>query len=126
MVFKLGCDGILPDVPETNFALPTIPALLDVSDEVVAKGKRVYANNCMTCHGAHAYSSGLIPNLRFSPITANKQAWHKVVAGGALAQQGMPNFGEVFDDETIEAVRAYVISEANSDRDEGFYQSMNN
>ncbi|MFT4937548.1 MAG: quinohemoprotein ethanol dehydrogenase [Paraglaciecola sp.] len=126
MVFKLGADGVLPAVPETDFVSPVIPALLDVSDEIVAKGKRNYANNCMTCHGHQAYSSGLIPNLRFSAVTANKQAWNSVVAGGALAEQGMPNFGEVFDDETIEAIRAYVIFEANSDRDEAFYQSIDN
>jgi quinohemoprotein ethanol dehydrogenase len=126
LVFKLGAEGVLADVPEASFVSPIIPALLGVSDEVITKGKRNYANSCMVCHGAQAYSSGLIPNLRFSAITANKQAWHNVVARGALAQQGMPNFGEVFDDETIEAIRAYVILEANSDRDEAFYQSIDN
>ena len=49
-----------------------------------------------------------------------------MVADGALAQQGMPKFGEVFDDDTIEAIRAYVIFEANSDRDKAFYQSIAN
>ena len=31
----------------------------------------------------------------------------------------------VFDEQTIEAIRAYVIHEANSGRDEAFYESLN-
>jgi quinohemoprotein ethanol dehydrogenase len=46
--------------------------------------------------------------------------------GGALAEQGMPNFSKVIDDETAEAIRAYVISEANNDRDQEFHQSTEN
>lgn len=123
MVFKLGAKGSLPTLQEENRAAHAIPALLDVSTDILAMGKRAYANTCLACHGDQAYSSGLVPNLRHSVITTNAQAWHNIVAGGAFAQQGMPNFGQVLDDKTIEAIRAYVIFEANSDRDAAFYQS---
>jgi quinohemoprotein ethanol dehydrogenase len=103
--------------------LPTIPTPLDVSAEVVQQGAYAYANNCIACHGDQAFSSGLVPNLRYSAITTNSEAWSSIVSKGALAKQGMPNFGKVLDAQTVEAIRAYVISEANSNRDKAFYDS---
>ncbi|WP_299079796.1 PQQ-dependent dehydrogenase, methanol/ethanol family [uncultured Paraglaciecola sp.] len=115
LVFKLGAKNALPPLLVDNFETPEPPKMLEVSDETLAKGARAFANNCLVCHGALAYSSGLIPNLRYSAITSSKQAWKAVVIEGALAQQGMPNFSKRFDAETAEAIRAYVISVANSE-----------
>jgi mono/diheme cytochrome c family protein len=80
----------------------------------------------MVCHGAQAYSSGLIPNLRYSAITHSEKAWNSVVVNGALAEKGMPNFGKIINDDTAEAIRAYVIFEANSERGQKFYQTVKN
>lgn len=124
LVFKLGATGKLPATLAKETPLPTIPAMLDVPAETVEKGASVYANNCVSCHGDQAFSSGLIPNLRFSAITTSADAWKTVVLGGALAARGMPNFGEILDEETAESIRAFVISEANSGRDEAFYKSF--
>ncbi|MFT5923880.1 MAG: quinohemoprotein ethanol dehydrogenase [Paraglaciecola sp.] len=126
MVFKLGAKAALPKLPDANFVLPALPRLLDVSEETLAMGNRAYDNNCLVCHGFQAYSSGLIPNLRYSAITNSEQAWNSVVVGGGLAEQGMPNFGKIIDDDTAEAIRAYVISEANSERGPEFYQTVEN
>lgn len=123
MVFKLGSTNQLPEIQEPNVVEQSIPAPLDVSEAVVAQGAVLYANSCTTCHGDQAYSSGLIPNLRYSPITNSPEAWKNVILGGALSAQGMPNFGKVLSDEQIEAIRAYVISEANSFRNDEFYKS---
>ena len=124
MVFKLDASNGLPKLPEENFVPPVLPAPLDVSEANMAIGLKAYANRCAMCHGDQAYSSGLIPNLRYSPITKSKQAWQQVVREGALENKGMPNFGSVLDQQTVEAIRAYVISEANSDRDAEFYRSL--
>lgn len=124
LVFKLGAKGELPTSPELQAALPKIPEMLDVSEETVAAGERAYANVCVGCHGDQAFSSGLIPNLRFSAFTTSAQAWKSVVLEGALAERGMPNFGEALDETTAESIRAFVISEANSERDEAFYNSF--
>ena len=126
MVFKLGAKGALPELLDDNFVLPEKPKLLDVSDETLAIGKRAYGNNCAVCHGFQAYSSGLVPNLRYCAITNSEQAWNNVVVGGALAEQGMPNFGKIIDVQTAQAIRAYVIFEANSDRGQEFYQASDN
>ena len=124
LVFKLGATAELPKSAELAAPLPTIPAKLDVSKEVIAAGAGAYANTCVSCHGDQAFSSGLVPNLRFSAITTSAEAWKSVVVGGALAAKGMPNFGTVLDEATAEAIRAFVISEANSGRDEAFYNSF--
>jgi quinohemoprotein ethanol dehydrogenase len=124
MVFKLGANGELPQILEKEVVERTIPAMLDVSEDVVKQGALLWANSCTTCHGDQAFSSGLIPNLRFSPITTNAEAWKSVVLDGALASQGMPNFGKTLNEEQIEALRAYVIAEANSFRNEEFYKTV--
>ncbi len=121
MVFKLGATSQLPELNEDSPRTRAIPKPLNVSAEVITQGARAYANTCTLCHGDQAYSSGLIPNLRFSPYTNSADAFKSVVLGGTLEDQGMPNYSGVFDEQTIEAIRAYVISEANSDRDFDFY-----
>jgi len=124
MVFKLGSKGELPEIKDNDVQRPTLPTSLDVAQVVLDKGETVYANNCVTCHGDQAFSSGLIPNLRFSAITKSADAWRAVVLEGALLEKGMPNFGKVFDADTAEAIRAYVIHEANTGFDKSFYDSL--
>lgn len=124
MVFKLGAQSELPEIKQIDAQLPTLPDSLDVAQVVLAKGAAAYANNCTTCHGDQAFSSGLIPNLRFSGVTKSAAAWRSVVLEGAFLEKGMPNFGKVLDSDTAEAIRAYVIHEANTGFDESFYDSL--
>ena len=42
-------------------------------------GMQRFAENCHFCHGAFAVSGGVIPDLRWSAISANEQAWDQVV-----------------------------------------------
>ena len=95
-----------------------------MTEEVIAKGSLAYARMCGSCHGDQAYSSGLVPQLRFSAITKDAEAWRDVLLEGLLAENGMPNFAGRTDAETVEAIRAYVISEANSDRGKDFYDEV--
>lgn len=124
LVFKLGANTQLPEEEKPAELPRNIPAILDVSEQVIAEGLHIYSNNCTVCHGDHAYSSSLTPNLRYSPITASPQAWEAVVLGGAKAKVGMPNFGKTLTKEQAEAVRAYVISEANHGFDKEFYDNV--
>lgn len=124
MVFKVGATGELPAVDDEKFVAPELPAMLDVPEATIAKGSAAYANTCVGCHGDQAFSSGLIPNLRYSAITKSAEAWQTVVREGAFAEKGMPDFGTILDAETAEAIRAFVISEANSVRTRSFYNSV--
>jgi len=125
LTFKLGADGKLPEleaVAEDNYELPALEE--SMTEDVVAKGLKTYASRCSVCHGDQAFSSGLIPQLRYSAVTKDAELWNEVVLEGLLAENGMPNFAGKFDKTTSEAVRAYVISEANSDRGKEFYDSV--
>lgn len=124
LVFKLGGEAVLPE-PEMEDAIEyEIPAPIEVSAETLAKGTQAYANSCSVCHGDQAFSSPLTPNLRFSPVTTDAALWQEVVFNGMLAENGMPKLGDVYDADTIEGIRAYVINEANSDRGKEFYDSV--
>lgn len=122
LVFKLGGTDTLPAREASLEPEPELPELVTVSEEVFAKGKQAYANSCTVCHGDQAYASGLTPNLRFSDVTKDAELWQEVIRGGMLAQNGMPNFSELYDAETVEGIRAYVAALANSDLDKAFYE----
>ena len=125
LTFKLGANGTLPEIEDdtvTQYELPTLDA--NMTEELIKKGSLAYARMCGSCHGDQAYSSGLIPQLRFSAITKDAEAWQEVLLEGLLAENGMPNFTGRTDAETVEAIRAYVISEANSDRGKEFYDEV--
>lgn len=124
LVFKLGAGNTLPDLPQEDVVTREPPELLEVSAETLKLGKERYFSNCSLCHGNQAFSSGLVPNLRYSAITPNAEAWSAIVLNGALIKQGMPNFEGRLSSDEVEAIRAYVISEANSDRDKAFYDSL--
>lgn len=124
LVFKLGAQNQLPELDEKDIVRPVLPKPIDVSEETLKIGLRAYANRCSLCHGDQAHSSGLVPNLRYSVITKSAVAWQQIVRGGAFESKGMPKFDTILDEVTVEAIRAYVITEANSDRDEAFYQSL--
>jgi len=122
LTFRLGATGKLPpvDVPEGAKATPppsTAPA------ETIAAGAVVYAANCTVCHGEHAMSSGLVPNLRYSPLLGDAALWQSVVLEGARKDLGMMGFSAILDEDAAEAIRAYVISEANSARDAAYYRA---
>ncbi len=83
----------------------------------------LYANRCSLCHGDQAYASGLTPNLRFSPSLGDKETWSAILVDGLLVDNGMPNFEGLLSDDDVEAIRAYVIEEANNGLGKEFYDS---
>ncbi|MCI5043362.1 MAG: PQQ-dependent dehydrogenase, methanol/ethanol family [Aquisalinus sp.] len=121
LTFKLGEEGALEPL-EVAQSVNSVPTLITDDPAVISEGFLAYGTYCSVCHGDHAYSSGLVPNLRYSSITTDETAWRSVVLGGALANAGMPNFSDYLSQEEAESIRAYVIAEANSDRTAAFYE----
>jgi len=114
VTFKLGGTGVIeePDLPVID-RMTTAQAFGD--DELLAEGTVLYARNCMVCHGPMAISSGVLPDLRWSPIAASAEAWSDIVLEGKLAENGMVSFAEYLTPEDAEAIRAYVIRQARND-----------
>ena len=113
LVFKLGATGTLPELPNIEMELPT-PPKSTASKATIKTGMLAFNDNCAICHGIHAVSSGLVPNLRHSFLLGEQEYWADVVLDGERYDAGMPGFASRLDAETTEAIRAYVISEANS------------
>jgi quinohemoprotein ethanol dehydrogenase len=109
--WKLGGDAPLPPVeplppPVVAAPAPTAPP------ETVARGRDLYASNCLRCHGANARSSGVLPDLRHS-TRAVHEAWPAIVLGGAYLERGMPSLADLLTPADVEAIHAYVIAQAH-------------
>jgi quinohemoprotein ethanol dehydrogenase len=72
----------------------------------------VYQRHCAYCHGDGFRTGGPTPDLRWS--TAQVHAiWQDIVRGGVLKSLGMVSFAEFVSEDDAEAIRQYVLSEAN-------------
>lgn len=111
VTFKLGATGEIADpdwVP-----LPREPQAEEFgSPETLHEGAVSFARNCAVCHGPLAVSSGVLPDLRWSPISGDADAWKSVVIEGSSAANGMVSFSNVLDKDQVEAIRAYVVKQA--------------
>ena len=111
IVFKLGGTGSVPEIPE-NYIELTPKGKAFGSPEILQNGFQKYAENCMVCHGPLAISSGVLPDLRWSYQTADKDTWNDIVMGGALTDNGMISFQKYLNIHEAEAIRAYVLDQA--------------
>ena len=123
LVFKIDAAGQLPAVPFANIEISTPPAA-SAAPEIVEAGRLAYTNFCSMCHGNKVMSSGLVPNLRQSVYLGDRDAWESIVLDGALSARGMGRYADFFDSETSEAIRAYVIHEANNGLSREFYEAI--
>jgi quinohemoprotein ethanol dehydrogenase len=81
---------------------------------LISEGTIHYARNCAVCHGPLGVSSGVLPDLRWSAITGNKDAWKGAVLDGNLAANGMVSFADYLTPDEAEAIRAYVLTQAHT------------
>ncbi|WP_291051191.1 PQQ-dependent dehydrogenase, methanol/ethanol family [Hyphomonas sp.] len=113
VTFKLGGTGEIADSGLAPVdATPKGEAFGSMA--VISEGTVHYARNCAVCHGPLAVSSGVLPDLRWSAITANTDAWKGVVLEGNLAANGMVSFAEYITPDEAEAIRAYVLTQAHA------------
>lgn len=96
-------------VVDTNAKLVDISKLLGKAD-IIAKGKQVFTQNCVACHGPEA--KGLVgPNLTDNVwINGGKpeQIVNTITKG--VAAKGMPTWGPVLGDEKVSHVATFVYS----------------
>ena len=113
VTFKIGgtaeiADTALPPIDKT----PKAAAFGSLS--VISEGTVHYARNCAVCHGPLGVSSGVLPDLRWSAITGNKDAWKGVVLDGNLSANGMVSFADYLTPDEAEAIRAYVLTQGHT------------
>ena len=115
LTYKLGGEASLP-AEELTAKRPVewpIPPEATASAETVAHGKERYMRYCQWCHGDSAVSGGLIKDLRASAALHHAESWDAIVLDGVLSDAGMVSFKEFLSVEDADAVREYVIHEAN-------------
>ncbi len=112
LVFKLDGTASLPHYEPP--VVPFNPPAEEAPSSQVSLGAGLYAGHCMRCHGASAWSAGVIPDLRRSAILSSPEAWEQVVLHGGLSAQGMVGFGDKLSQEDAEAIRLYVGEQARA------------
>jgi alcohol dehydrogenase (cytochrome c)/quinohemoprotein ethanol dehydrogenase len=113
LVFKLGGTATLP--PATPFVPPELnPPPATASPETVTAGAAVYNSACSMCHGQNAASRGMFPDLRYSATLHGAEAFNAIVRQGALSARGMISYADSLAETDTEAVRAYLIQQANA------------
>lgn len=123
LVFKLGGTAELPKIETVEFETPKPPANT-ASAETVALGANNYMNNCSSCHGANGVTSGHVPNLQLSYALGDAAEWENIVIKGALSENGMPNFNGHLSATDVDAIRAYIISEANAGHTQAVFDQI--
>ncbi|MDE3110523.1 MAG: c-type cytochrome, partial [Acidobacteriota bacterium] len=111
IAFKLNGGYKLPPV-----SIPAEPPLNPPPDSAsapqIANGRTQFAR-CLRCHGYWGIGAGDAPDLRYSPMVYNGALLQQVVKGGLLRSGGMPMFGSELSENDLDAIRAYLIHEAN-------------
>ena len=115
LVFELGGSETLPEVKAVARELPK-PAPVTANAETVAEGQDLYQRQCAYCHGDGLRTGGINPDLRYSPPEVHA-IWQQIVIDGVLEARGMVSFKKYLTPDQAEAVRQYVLTEANR-----FYQ----
>ena len=110
---KLGGTGEIPDADLP--AIDRTPKAEPFGTEAqLAEGVVDYARNCAVCHGPLAVSSGVLPDLSWSAISANPDSWKGVVLEGHYSANGMVSFSDYLSEDDVEAIRAYVLAQAHA------------
>jgi quinohemoprotein ethanol dehydrogenase len=83
------------------------------SAEDIAAGKAKFHTYCGTCHGDSAVSTGVLPDLRYTPYLNDLPTFEKIVREGSLQPRGMVAFGAELSPKDVELIRDYVIRRAH-------------
>lgn len=114
MAFKLGGKATLP-APTLSVSYGDPPEPNDQQRELAPQGEVLFRDLCVRCHGLKGASNRHIPDLRRLP-RAYYDTFENIVLHGAAATAGMPGFKEILNAEQVAIIKAYVLVEADIDR----------
>lgn len=114
LVYKLGGKATLPPLAPPPPPRPLNPPAAFGTPEQLARGERLYSDNCTMCHDTAYGNRGLFPDLRYSPMINTPEAFRSVVIDGVLQPRGMVSFKARFSAEDAEGIRAYITQRARA------------
>ena len=108
IALKLG--GVNPPLPPLLPPPPPVPEppANTASPEQINNGARLFAQNCGRCH-LNAGTRGATPDLR-RMSAATHDAFKQIVLNGLLRPLGMPQWDDVFSEQQVDDIHAYLIS----------------
>ena len=119
LVFKLGGAHKLDVAQRQQIDIPEQPEV-EVTRESYAQGDTLYHTHCANCHRGIGETSVVAtvaaPDLR-SMTAATHAEYSNIVLGGALLDNGMPGFADTLDEAEIQAIRGFLVIQANQLRD---------
>jgi len=113
VVFKLGGKAALPAVAPAAQQVLNPPANFGTEAQLAA-GRDSYTAACSICHEGGARTSTGAPDLSYSPFLASTAAFSSVVIDGIKMDGGMKSFKGALTSENVEAIRAHLVSVANT------------
>ena len=111
MAFKLGGEAELPPPRVDNREMPR-PAPATADAATLERGEIIYHRHCGYCHGDGLRTGGVTPDLRWASGQTHEM-WQDIVLGGVLRERGMVSFSAYLTPDDAEAIRQYVLAEAN-------------
>ncbi|CAA0087093.1 Quinohemoprotein alcohol dehydrogenase ADH-IIG [Zhongshania aliphaticivorans] len=115
LTFKLGGSALaLPANPLKKIHEP--PVRISSDQNILEEGRSLYYAYCSACHGTEVISNGAIPDLRHLP-TAFHDNFNAIVLDGVMKKAGMVGFSDVLTEEQAFAIHAYILEQANIDRE---------
>ncbi|MCR9242419.1 MAG: PQQ-dependent dehydrogenase, methanol/ethanol family [Rhodobiaceae bacterium] len=114
LVFKVNGTEELPELALLDQTIPEQPEVT-ATPEQLRNGEVQFMSVCGLCHGALAVSGGVLPDLRrMSPTT--REHFDAIVREGMLEENGMPNFGDLLNEQDVQDIYSYIIKRATEDR----------
>jgi mono/diheme cytochrome c family protein len=115
LVYKLDGKAVLPE--PAAYVPPVLNPPAEFGDEAQLEvGQHQYNAHCASCHGNNSPSgrvSSVFPDLRYAGALWAADAFKAIVIDGALQPDGMVSFRQVLTVQDAEAIRAYVVHNAN-------------
>jgi len=107
LAFQLDGTARLPRQPATPPA-PLVHVADHFTDAQRQEGAKWYVTYCSICH-----TGPVNPDLKRSPVLADRDAWRAVLIDGVLQGNGMASFRDYLTADQAETIRAYVAEEAD-------------
>lgn len=109
LTYKLGGTAELQEPAPREDAPKPPPLTADAA--TVEAGAKLYDGYCSQCHGIHAVSGGVLPDLRM--LAPEKHEQFLGILHGARIPDGMPSFAEAFSMDQMEQIHQYLIKRAH-------------
>ena len=117
LVFKLGGEHVMASTEQRKLQIPEQPSI-EASEETIRQGNALYHAHCATCHrgiGVTSIVATAVPDLRGMTEEIHGQ-YTDIVLRGSFLEKGMAGFEGTLDNDQAEAIRAFVVTEANKIR----------